>query len=70
MGYESALLYEAGRCGFKHIVITNARFKHTKPLGQSHKFYEFGASMQTLRISSSIRPKQIPEIFIDRRSNW
>jgi glycosyltransferase involved in cell wall biosynthesis len=48
MGYESALLYEAGRCGFKHIVMRDARFKHTKPLGQSHKFYEFGASMQTL----------------------
>lgn len=48
MGYESALLYEATRCGYKHVVKKDARFKHTKPLGQSHKFYEFGASMQTL----------------------
>lgn len=48
MGYESAVLYEAERGGYKHIVITDARFKHTKPLGQNHKFYEFGASMQTL----------------------
>ena len=48
MGYESAVLYEATRCGYQHIVEREARFKHTKPLGQSHKFYEFGASMQTL----------------------
>jgi glycosyltransferase involved in cell wall biosynthesis len=48
MGYESAILYEAERCGYRHIVLTDARFKHTKPLGQSHKFYEFGASMRTL----------------------
>ncbi len=48
MGYESAVLYEANRCGYKHIVLWEARFKHTKPLGQTHKFYEFGASMQTL----------------------
>ena len=48
MGYESAVLYEATRCGYQHIVESDARFKHTKPLGQSHKFYEFGASMQTL----------------------
>jgi glycosyltransferase involved in cell wall biosynthesis len=48
MGYESAVLYEADRCGYNHKVLSNARFKHTRPLGQSHKFYEFGASMQTL----------------------
>jgi glycosyltransferase involved in cell wall biosynthesis len=48
MGYESAVLYEADRCGYNHIVISNARFRHTRPLGLSHKFYEFGASMQTL----------------------
>jgi glycosyltransferase involved in cell wall biosynthesis len=48
MGYESAVLYEADRCGFNHIVISNARFRHTRPLGLGHKFYEFGASMQTL----------------------
>jgi len=48
MGYESAILYEAERCGYRHLILTDARFKHTKPLGQSHKFYEFGASMRTL----------------------
>jgi glycosyltransferase involved in cell wall biosynthesis len=48
MGYESAVLYEADRCGYNHIVIFNARFRHTRPLGLGHKFYEFGASMQTL----------------------
>ena len=48
MGYESAILYEANRCGYKYAVLDDARFKHTKPLGKSHKFYEFGASMQTL----------------------
>jgi glycosyltransferase involved in cell wall biosynthesis len=48
MGYESAVLYEADRCGYNHIVISNARFRHTRPLGLGHKFYEFGASMQTL----------------------
>jgi glycosyltransferase involved in cell wall biosynthesis len=48
MGYESAVLYEADRCGYNHIVISNAKFRHTRPLGLGHKFYEFGASMQTL----------------------
>lgn len=48
MGYESAVLYEAARSGYEYIILSEARFKHTKPLGQSHKFYEFGASMQTL----------------------
>jgi glycosyltransferase involved in cell wall biosynthesis len=48
MGYESAVLYEADRCGYNHIVISDARFRHTRPLGLGHKFYEFGASMQTL----------------------
>jgi glycosyltransferase involved in cell wall biosynthesis len=48
MGYESAVLYEATRSGYEYLILTESRFKHTKPLGQSHKFYEFGASMQTL----------------------
>jgi glycosyltransferase involved in cell wall biosynthesis len=48
MGYESAVLYEATRSGYEYLILSESRFKHTKPLGQSHKFYEFGASMQTL----------------------
>lgn len=48
MGYESAVLYEAARSGYEYLILGESRFKHTKPLGQSHKFYEFGASMQTL----------------------
>ena len=48
MGYESAVLYEAARSGYEYLILSESRFKHTKPLGQSHKFYEFGASMQTL----------------------
>jgi glycosyltransferase involved in cell wall biosynthesis len=48
MGYESATLYEASRCGYSYIVIDDAEFKHTRPLGETHKFYEFGASMRTL----------------------
>ena len=48
MGYESATLYEAGRCGYSYIVIDDAEFEHTRPLGETHKFYEFGASMRTL----------------------
>jgi glycosyltransferase involved in cell wall biosynthesis len=48
MGYESAVLYEAARSGYEYLILSESRFKHTKPLGQGHKFYEFGASMQTL----------------------
>jgi glycosyltransferase involved in cell wall biosynthesis len=48
MGYESATLYEASRCGYSYIVIDDAEFEHTRPLGETHKFYEFGASMRTL----------------------
>jgi glycosyltransferase involved in cell wall biosynthesis len=48
MGYESAILYEANHRGYVYSVLNDARFEHTKPLGRSHKFIEFGASMQTL----------------------
>ena len=48
MGYESAILYEASHCGYSYIVIGDAKFEHIRPLGKSHKFYEFGASMRTL----------------------
>jgi glycosyltransferase involved in cell wall biosynthesis len=64
MGYESAVLYEADRCGYNHIVLSNARFKHTKPLGQSHKFYEFGASMQTLGYHPLFALSRILKYFI------
>lgn len=48
MGYESAVLYEANRCGSTCAVLKDVRFEHTRPLGKDHSFYEFGASMQTL----------------------
>ncbi len=48
MGYESAILYEASRCGYSYTVLNQARFEHTRPLGTIHKFYEYGASMRTL----------------------
>ena len=48
MGYESAILYEASRCGYSCNVISDAKFEHIRPLGKTHKFYEFGASMRTL----------------------
>lgn len=48
MGYESAILYEASRCGYSYTVISDAKFEHIRPLGETHKFYEFGASMRTL----------------------
>lgn len=48
MGYESAILYEASQCGYSYIVISDAKFEHIRPLGKTHKFYEFGASMRTL----------------------
>ena len=48
MGYESAILYEASHRGFTYIVIADAIFEHIRPLGETHKFYEFGASMRTL----------------------
>jgi glycosyltransferase involved in cell wall biosynthesis len=48
MGYESAILYEAKRCHYSSNVIADAKFEHLRPLGKSHKFYEFGAGMRTL----------------------
>jgi glycosyltransferase involved in cell wall biosynthesis len=48
MGYESAMLYEAKRCGYNHHVIEDVEFEHTRPLGKEHRFFEFGASMRTL----------------------
>ena len=48
MGYESAILYEASRCGYSYTVLNQARFEHTRPLGTIHKFYEYGGSMRTL----------------------
>ncbi|MDQ6864629.1 MAG: glycosyltransferase family 2 protein [Thermoproteota archaeon] len=48
MGYESAILYEASHCGYSYFVIGDAKFEHLRPLGETHKFYEFGASMRTL----------------------
>jgi glycosyltransferase involved in cell wall biosynthesis len=48
MGYESAILYESERLGHRYAILTDAKFKHSRPLGKHHKFYEFGASMKTL----------------------
>jgi glycosyltransferase involved in cell wall biosynthesis len=48
MGYESAILYEASHCGYSYYVIGDAKFEHLRSLGETHKFYEFGASMRTL----------------------
>ncbi len=48
MGYESAVLYIADKSGLKSKVLDNARFKHTRELGKSHHFYEFGAGMRAL----------------------
>ena len=48
MGYESAILNEVEFLGYKYSVIEEARFRHLRPLGLNHRFYEFGASMHTL----------------------
>jgi glycosyltransferase involved in cell wall biosynthesis len=48
MGYESAILYESERLGYRYSILTEAKFQHSRPLGKHHKFYEFGASMKTL----------------------
>ncbi len=48
MGYESVILQMSLYHGFKNLVINEARFSHTRKLGENHHFYEFGASMRTL----------------------
>lgn len=48
MGYESAILYESLRCGYKYSVLNDVIYQHERPLGSNHKFYTFGASMNTL----------------------
>jgi len=48
MGYESAILIASRKNGYKATILKEAKFEHTRPLGQNHHFYEFGASMRTL----------------------
>ena len=48
MGSESAILFEASRSGYLYAVIEDAKFEHTRILGQGYNFYEFGAGMRTL----------------------
>jgi glycosyltransferase involved in cell wall biosynthesis len=48
MGYESFILMTARKNNFDYTVLHEARFEHTRQLGQDHHFYEFGASMRTL----------------------
>lgn len=48
MGYESLVLHTAVQEGYAYAVFDDARFDHVRPLGSSHHFYEFGASMRTL----------------------
>jgi glycosyltransferase involved in cell wall biosynthesis len=48
MGYESAILIASRKNGYKEAILKEAKFEHTRPLGQDHHFYEFGASMRTL----------------------
>ena len=48
MGSESAILFEARRSGYLYAVIEDAKFEHTRILGQGYNFYEFGAGMRTL----------------------
>lgn len=48
MGYESLVLHTCKQYGYTFAVLPTATFKHTRPLGTNHHFYEFGASMKTL----------------------
>lgn len=48
MGYESAILITALKTNMEYTILREARFEHTRELGQDHHFYEFGASMRTL----------------------
>jgi glycosyltransferase involved in cell wall biosynthesis len=48
MGYESAILITALKANMRYTILREARFEHTRELGQNHHFYEFGASMRTL----------------------
>jgi hypothetical protein len=65
MGYESAILYEVSRSGYLYGVIEDARFEHTRTLGQSYNFYEFGGKYAYIGISSFIGSCQILEMFYD-----
>lgn len=48
MGYESVILITALKTNMGYKILEEARFEHTRQLGQDHHFYEFGASMRTL----------------------
>ena len=48
MGYESVILITAKKNKLDYKILKEARFEHTRQLGQDHHFYEFGASMRTL----------------------
>jgi glycosyltransferase involved in cell wall biosynthesis len=48
MGYESVVLITALKSQMRYAILKEAKFEHTRELGQDHHFYEFGASMRTL----------------------
>jgi len=64
MGYESALLYEASRSGYLYAVIEDAKFEHTRTLGQMCK----ESAIAYLRISVLAFTESFFYIFNDRQS--
>lgn len=73
MGYESAILYEAEYLGYKYAVIEEAKYRHTRPLGLNHRFFEFGASMHTLGYHPMYALGRFAKSFFNRdcnRATW
>ncbi|HET7283192.1 MAG TPA: glycosyltransferase [Nitrososphaeraceae archaeon] len=48
LGYESAIIHEASRCGYSYKTLDCIKFEQIKPLCQTQKIYELGASMRML----------------------
>jgi len=48
IGYESFILYKATKDGYDYKMVSNAKFRHIRELGQDHRFSDWGQSMKAL----------------------
>jgi len=60
IGYESFILYKARKDGYDYKMVSDAKFRHIRELGQDHHFSDWGQSMKAL----GYHPLFVLEIFL------
>lgn len=48
IGYESFILHKARKDGYDYKMVSDAKFRHIRELGQDHRFSDWGQSMKAL----------------------